>query len=327
MSTFAKIEYPSIVLPWVAETGSAKMLDDATRNQSGFLEGAQRTKRGGPDAPICGARTRQGGTCQNTPIREGKGRCLRHAGPHAARAHRERQFRGLSTGRVSPAEWNRAEARRAANKLSRDWRKDPWVPGTTIDLGAHEDALRAALTARGVPCDMRTLAPAVADWLRWKFRRYQIDRTDVARWERVLSCDLPRRIKDAGSPPAGYQADALGARKPAARGAVWTPGDSAGDARSKRHRPDPQKVEPKVRGKGYGRPGRPRTQAADADEMDGLMEVYRACRGTVAPMLDRCHTSGDQLAVLRALRDFARNPSDPAARDRWMGVVRRLGQS
>lgn len=78
--------------------------------------------------------------------------------------------------------------------------------GTTIDLGAHEDALRAALAARGVPYDMRTLAPAVADWLRWKFRRYQIDRTDAARWERVLAGDLPRRVKDAGPPPAVYQA-------------------------------------------------------------------------------------------------------------------------
>lgn len=114
--------------------------------------------------------------------------------------------------------------------------------GTTIDLGAHEDALRAALAARGVPYDMRTLAPAVADWLRWKFRRYQIDRTDAARWERVLAGDLPRRVKDAGPPPAGYQADALCACEAPAGGAVWTPDNRDGDAHSKRQRPDLHKV-------------------------------------------------------------------------------------
>jgi hypothetical protein len=293
-------------------------------HEHAFRAGSDRVQRGGPDAPVCGARTRQGRPCQNTPIREGKGRCLRHAGPHAARAHRERQLQGLRTGRVSPEEWNRAEARRAANKLSRAWRKDPWVSGTTIDLGPHEDALRADLAARGVGHDMRTLAPAVADWLRWKFRRYQIDRTDAARWEGLLRDDLPRRVKEAGPPPAGCQADALGACEAPAGGAVWTPDDNAGDARSKRQRPDLHKVEPKVRGKGYGRPGRPRTQPADPDEMEGLMKVYRQALDTVAPMIALCRTSGDQLALLRALRDFVQNPNDPGARDRWIEAAGRL---
>lgn len=294
-------------------------------HERAFGAGRERIMRGGPDAPICGAQTRQGGVCLAVPIREGKGRCLRHAGPHAARAHRERQLEGLRTGRVSPEVWNRAEARRAANKLSRAWRKDPWTPGATIDLRAHEDALRADLSARGVPHDLRNLPPAVADWLRWQFRRYQIDRRDVRRWEGVLRDDLPRRVRDAGPPPAGCERGAQGdqAATPAG-GAVWTPEDSAADLRSKRQRADVRRVPPKVRGKGYGRPGRPRKQPAGEDEMTELMAVYRSCAETAAPMLARCRDAGEEVAFLRSLRDFLCDPNDPAARERWMEAVQRL---
>lgn len=54
------------------------------------------------------------------------------------------------------------------------------------------------------------------------------------------------------------------------------------------------------------------------------MEVFRGCRETVAPMLALCRTSGDQLALLRALRDFVRDPDDRSARDRWMEAAGRL---
>lgn len=293
-------------------------------HERAFEIGRARVKRGAPAAPICGARTRQGGLCKNIPIREGKGRCLRHAGPHAARAHRERQLKGLETGRVSPEEWCRSEARRAANRLSRAWRKNPWLPGTTIDLQEHEDRLQADLIARGVPYDLRSLAPAVADWLRWRFRRFQIDRTDVARWERVLSHDLPLRVRSAGAPPDSHQVETQDPVVAPAKGYLWTPGDNAATASSKRQQPDRAKAPLKTRGKGYRRPGRPRTQTADVDEMADLMAVYRDCRETVAPMLERCRTSGDQVALLRALRDVVRHPADCAAQNRWVETVGRF---
>jgi hypothetical protein len=198
------------------------------------------------------------------------------------------------------------------------------VPGSTIDLDEHEGTLRAALADRALPYDMRTMAPAVADWLRWQFRRAQIDTTDEARWERVLREDLPRRVEAAGPPPAGWAGEAPGEAEAPAGGAVWTPDDTAGDEWSKRHRPDVHRAPPKVRGKGYGRPGRPRTQPADEDEMADLMELYRQASDTVGPMLAACRTTGDQVATLRALRDYARNPNDAGARDRWMETARRL---
>ncbi|PWG17949.1 hypothetical protein DFK10_04380 [Salibaculum griseiflavum] len=198
------------------------------------------------------------------------------------------------------------------------------MPGTTIDLQEHEESLRADLIARGVPDDLRGLAPAIADWLRWRFRRLQVDRTDVARWERVLSHDLPLRVKNAGPPPASHKLEMEVPGGGPAGGCLWTPGDHAGTAFSKRQQPDRPKAPPKARGKGYLRPGRPRTRTADVDEMADLMAVYRSCRETVAPMMERCRTSGDQVALLRALRDVVRQPADRAAQGRWLEVVGRF---
>ncbi len=65
---------------------------------------------------LCGERgCEQAAACQNAPIREGKGRRLRRAGPNAARKHRQR----LLNGNISVAGWNKPEARRAANRVGR----------------------------------------------------------------------------------------------------------------------------------------------------------------------------------------------------------------
>lgn len=117
-------------------------------------------------------------------------RCLRHAGPKAAAEHRDAQKRAFETGRISAEVWNRAEARRSANRLSRRWKKDQWVSGSTIDLGAHEGPLQEALG--GV--DSAGLPPAVLDWLRWRYRRTQIDRQDDTGWHRALR-HQPRRLQ------------------------------------------------------------------------------------------------------------------------------------
>jgi hypothetical protein len=159
-----------------------------------FCERARLTARGGAFAPTCGARTRSGGTCQNPPIREGKGRCLNHAGPKAANEHHERLWREFQSGKLSPAEWHRREAKRAANRLHDKWKKDPWVPGRTIDLGPAEGDMTDALRDFGV--DMVGLAPAVADWLRWRYRRTQIDRTDAGALERAVRSELPKRVEN-----------------------------------------------------------------------------------------------------------------------------------
>jgi hypothetical protein len=294
-------------------------------HEAAFAAGRARTARGGPDAAICGARTRTGSACEGLPIREGKGRCLKHAGPHAARLFRERQRSDFLAGRVSAEVWLRAEARRAANRLGWAWKRNPWTPGSTIDMGRAEDGLQQALTERGL--DVAALAPAVADWLRWQYRRTQNDRTDDRAWQRVLAA-LPGRIANAGARPATEEDDtppapasalpahATRARKWAVRAMPGTRATSAKRALSDRPR-----APEAVRTKGYGRRCRPRTQPPQGAELNGLMEVYRAHHAMLALMLDRCVTEGERLAVLRALRDYLANPDAPGPRAQWLSWV------
>lgn len=155
-----------------------------------FCEAAKPYVRGGPLARTCGAKLRTGGVCTQLAL-AGEARCLRHGGPDAARRHRERQKAGLESGSVSPEEWARAEARRSRNALTYAWRKDPRLPGRTIDLGPDEASFATSAADMGV--DVDALYPAVVDWLRWRWRRYQKDRPDAARWAKVLREELPRQ--------------------------------------------------------------------------------------------------------------------------------------
>lgn len=155
-----------------------------------FFEAAKPYIRGGHLARTCGAKLRTGGVCTQLAL-AGEARCLRHGGPDATRRFRERQKAGLENGSVSPEEWARAEARRARNALTWAWRKDPRLPGRTIDLGPDEVSFVASAADMGV--DVDALYPAVADWLRWRWRRYQKDRLDAARWAKVVREELPRQ--------------------------------------------------------------------------------------------------------------------------------------
>ncbi len=155
-----------------------------------FFEGASLYVRGGPLARTCGARLRPEGTCTQLAL-AGEARCLRHGGPDAARRFRARQKAGLENGSVSADEWARAEAKRARNALTWAWRKDPRLPGRTIDLGPDEGAFAASAADMGV--DVDGLYPAVADWLRWRWRRHQKDRPDAARWTKAIREELPRQ--------------------------------------------------------------------------------------------------------------------------------------
>jgi len=88
--------------------------------------------------------------------------------------------------------------------------------------------------------------------------------------------------------------------------------------------PDQPKAPKVIRGKGYGRRGRPRTQSARDGELSGLMELYRQNRTTVGPMLERCATDGDRLSLLRAMRDYLADPNESRAQERWLTMVRVL---
>ncbi len=146
--------------------------------------------RAGPASRKCGAKLRCGGICNDLAL-AGEDRCRRHCGPDAARRFRARQKREFERGEVAPEVWAAAEARRARNALEWQWTRDPRLPGQTIDLGEAEGAFRDAARALGV--DVAGLFPAQADWLRWKWQRYQRDRKDAAAWQRAVLTDLPRK--------------------------------------------------------------------------------------------------------------------------------------
>lgn len=181
-----------------------------------FQDAAKLYVRGGPLARTCGARLRTGGSCSQLAL-AGEARCLRHGGPDAARRFRERQKAGLENGSVSPEEWARAEARRARNALIWAWRKDPRLPGRTIDLGPDEASFVTSAADMGV--DLDNLYPAVADWLRWRWRRHRKDRPDAARWVRVVREELPRQRAAADEAVAWLKLGITDRRTKAARAA------------------------------------------------------------------------------------------------------------
>lgn len=301
-------------------TGSQEMprADLSSEHEERFREANALARRGGSQAPVCGARTRTGAPCFQPPIREGKGRCLRHAGPKAANEHRASQKRDFEAGRISAEVWNRAEARRAANRLGRLWKKDPWVSGSTIDLGPHEGPFQDALGN----VDRAGLPPAVLDWLRWRYRRTQIDRQDDTGWHKALRQDLPRRVTAAGPCPAGGLSEAACGRSGASKPRTWTVGGAGGaEAHSRRALPDRPRAPKVQRGKGYGRRGRPRTQPADEDEYADLMGVYRENAAMLKPIMDAIESEQKQLAVLRTLRAVLARPNDVQARQHWLAVV------
>lgn len=329
-----------------------------------FLEAARLHRRGGPLATQCGAKLRTGRVCTQLPLVGGL-RCLRHAGPDAARAHRERQLFGLQTGRVSPAEFARAEARRARNGLVEGWKRNPSLPGRTIDLGLHEAAFVAGAAALGL--DVGTLLPALSDWLRWRFRRYQLDRRDDAKWARVVQSDLRVRQGAADRAMVWVRAGNLDRRTKAGRAlkaalqsggleravalglapetalerrheALAEPAGVAlsgtpvrpwmarqASAATKRAMPDRYRV-PALKIEKRAGTGRPRKNPRSEDEARDLMDFARTCGPEVRNMLDRCPDDPARLDLLRTLRAFHQNPNDPAARNRWVGLVMRLGR-
>lgn len=339
--------------------------DTPMQRPPGFKTDAQREHfhaaavlhgRGGPLSPKCGVRTRTGTICTQVPISEGKGRCLRHCGPDAAQAHRDAQLRQMQTGKTSPAEFARAEARRARNRLTNGWKSNPALPGQTIDLGAHEWAFQNA--ARALGADVGALYPAQADWLRWRYQRTQRDRKADAAWVRAVQVDLPRQIARAEAAMVWVRLGGLDKRtkegralkaalraggetraaalaltfpkppyKPP-RGAfahsvkVWAAPPVAGP--SKRGLPDRIKRANPAAGAAPKALGRPRARPETEDELTGLMGVYKAADAAVRTMFQGLPDDQDRLTFLRALKALVDAPEDPSAHRRWAGMVQRL---
>ena len=289
--------------------------NDAHREK--FFSRRDLRRFGGRDAEVCGANTKTGKTCENVPVKGGNGRCLLHCGPKLARAVRDRQLADLKAGRITPAEWQVFEGRRIRNRLQNTWKKSPWFPGQTINLGEHEITFRAhceELTVRP-----EYLAPAVLDWLRWRFRRLQVDRRDDVKWSHTVRVELPERVHKAGPMPEGWMPRAEFAASEEAMHRV-----ESTVVIYKRQRPDHVARKAKIAVQRRLRPGRPpsaKRVLSDIEELAGLFHEHRA---TLGPLFAMCRGQEEQRDLLAALREFKERPEDRAAQFRWFGLVNGL---
>lgn len=280
-------------------------LDDEQRRN--FLTAGQLHGRGGALAKECGALTKGGGRCRRPPL-HGHWRCLMHAGPKAARAHRERQLADVRAGRLAPSIFLKAEARRQANRIQTAWKRDPWLPGSTIDLAEHEADFRKQVGQDG----MRLLPPAVLDWLRWRYRRLLVDAAKMDEWRVLLLDELPRRAAAAGDPPSGHEAEVSEEL-------------SAGHWTAER----PQTGSPRIRGdrrrlkrsKSLHIIGR--MPKVSPGEVDDLNDLLFECRGDLAPVIARCTSEHDRLLVAKAYHSL--QSGLPGGMQSWMAVLNHLG--
>jgi hypothetical protein len=243
----------------------------------------------------------------------GSNRCIKHCGPHAARAFRDRQLDDLRRGKITPAEFAAHEARRVANRLRDNWKKNPWLAGSTMDLGEHEWTFQEET---GLAHRREPLPPAVLDWLRWKFRRLQIDRKQDEAWSRVLHQELPVRVRDAG-PPTDEDLTALEQHSAAA--VLWTVGEP--DGCSKRQnldrptmkQPKPAAKLPRVPKVGAGEPDPGRIAAVCAEHHVLLNRLFWNCR-----------SEAEKQSVMRALYAYVTEPDNAVHMRRWLDTVRLL---
>ena len=195
--------------------------------------------------------------------------------------------------------------RAAVNRQRGIWRRDPWAPGATLDLGAAQGAMDAAL--RGAGHDPHCLPPAVLDGLRWRWRRAFLDgrrRPEV--WAAALA-ELPSRLRAAGLPPPGWQP----VEEPPAPGSVYVVGPSA--ARSKRRKPDP--------------PRAPAREAAPLLDVMSAEDAHRAARvlalqpEALAPALATVRTNAARQHLALAFARLAAGEIDHWA---WIEILERL---
>lgn len=286
----------------------------SAEHEANFHQAGVRTRAGGPDAATCGARTRTGGSCGALPI-AGSNRCVRYCGPHAAKAYRERQRQAFRAGKLSVEDWNRAEGKRALNRLRERWKKDPWAAGSTIDLGEHEVAFLDE-SGLAVRLKVEPMPPAVLDWLRWRYRRLKVDRKRDQEWTRVLREQLPARLSVAGPAPEFARSVAVGPVP------LWTVEDAC--AMPKRSLPDVNRV-PAVRALSFRGRGRPRKPPADMTEEEetALALFVSQHRDTLRPMFERS-PSAQHRHIVETLRAFIADPNDLGACNAWTRLVMAL---
>ncbi len=135
-----------------------------------------------------------------TIIETGHQRCLKHAGPTAARAYRENCRKLFESGRLPAAKWFKDEERRMRTRIrDRQRRKrDGWLlPGLTLRFPSGIEARfrgDAALVLGGQSWDQ--VPDYHRDQLRWAWRKFALDRQKPTAWDaksRAIVLDLASR--------------------------------------------------------------------------------------------------------------------------------------
>lgn len=283
--------------------------DDAHREK--FEAARDRARLGGVDRECCGARLRTGGFCA-LPVVVGFRRCRKHGGPAQARVVRHRQVEALAKGELSPADFERFERRRAANRLTYRWRSNPWLPGATIDLAEHEGRFRAELAGMGFR--INAMPPAVLDSARWKFRRTVVDRGRAGAWTDFLAGKLQELIDRAGMAPPPADGVHL-IETPAFVAAPIMPG-------SKRRLPDARRGAPPPVADGGPLVAPPRET-----EREAAGRALWEHRAALAGVLGLARSDDDRLAIGAAFVRLQAKPGDPDEARRWAGLVRRLKEA
>lgn len=270
-------------------------------HQNAFEAARKLTQTGTSLHGLCGAKTRNGGYCRQLPL-AGHNRCLRHAGPKAANEFRERQRRDMERGKISFREFDLAERRRAANRLHDQWKKNPWLPGKTIDLAEHEPAFLDDV--RHWAGAIEQLPPGVADWLRWRYRRLQLNRVNHDRWIETLRSELPRRVGDAGprpGQPRRGEASVMQSR-------IW----GTDQPTRKRSRPDQsRRTDP-------ANLSLPKSTNRPMPAPVRIAEIVKSSAATLSPLIKLCASEDERSNLVAALVEYVSEPNSQTARRRWL---------
>jgi hypothetical protein len=288
--------------------------------RTGFLSDAHRAafeaardevRYGGRGQVVCGSRLRGGGACKAPPV-SGFSRCIKHGGPPVARAVRNRQLAALARGELDPAAFDRAEARRAANRLQDQWKRNPWLPGQTLNLGTHEAAFVAALGEAGF-C-VGQLAPMLLDRARWRFRRLLIDRRRPDDWNAFMV----GRFTDLVASTARQPGEATGSSG-LAPAPFQTPSDLS--PYSRRRRLDEERL-------GHiKQPAKKTRPAAVPLPDDAVAEVLWRHRVELAPVVSLCRSDEDRRWVAATFVKVQRSMGDAGAHRDWLDLVIALRRS
>ena len=307
--------------PWLlpAAPGSA--------GYAALLANARPWGWGGANRQTCRATTRKGVRCGG-PVLAGFPMCRRHAGPAAARVHRERELRALAAGRITPEQWARAEAQRTRNRVCNRRRyRDGWLkPGLTLAFAApleaaFQDAARAVLGGRG----WDGLPDATRDRLRWAWRRYQLDRDKPDAWQakaRAALIELAAR----GPVPAGIEHDdGRGAHliRVDRRPSGFSLRTRVTEAELDRALALPGRVKARLAGKTPRKPAEGRSGSAvtrlPTKDLDAFLHAHS---GSLRHVLALAGSDDDRAAIARAYHGVLAEA--PGAHSEWARLVRLL---